>query len=156
MTLGAISQIFAVEGTDVILVDRPRLPNGADLIQSYMAGGTDYTVEVYDLSSATPTVDLFTVAEAGTSATTTTSNFPQGGATEPVVYTAVAAPTATYGGLWTQDATGYSSLFVILQSELSAAMEGGHIYLAEMRFTTTVYGPIYARWIIHCLPLLGA
>lgn len=142
-----------MEGTDPILVDRPKLPTGANLVSGDLTGSSDYTLTVYDISGATQATALLT--ETGTASGASTSNV----STEPVVATAVKALSSTYGGIWGElgrDDTGYTVLYRILQSDLSSTMEGGHSYWVELRLLTTLYGSIRRTWLIQCLPLLGA
>ena len=148
-----VATLAVFEGTDPVLVARPKLPTGASLVSADLTGSSDYTLTVYDLSSSTPTTALLT--ETGAGAGASTSNI----STEPVVATAVQALSSTYGGIWGElgrGATGYTVLYRILQSDLSATMEGGHQYAVELSLLTTVYGRIRRKWLIHCLPLLGA
>jgi len=148
-----VATLAVFEGTDPILVDRPKLPTGASLVAADLTGTADYTLAVYDLSSATPSTALLT--ETGVGAGASTSNL----STEPVVAAAVKAVSSTWGGVWGElgrDDTGYTVLYRILQSDLSATMEGGHLYQIELQLLTTLYGSIRRTWLIQCLPLLSA
>lgn len=148
-----VATLAVMEGTDPILVDRPKLPTGASLVSGDLTGASDYTLTVYDLSGQTVSTAL--VTETATASTASTSNI----STEPLVATAVKALSSTYGGIWGElgrDDTGYTVLYRILQSDLSSTMEGGHTYGVELSLLTTLYGRIRRTWLIQCLPLLGA
>lgn len=139
---------YFYEGQDIWLTAQVYSPLNALLTSSMVTGSDSVTINVYDLSSATPATAIAT-------GTVLLSN-------------ALLTPAQTTGVGWDWDSTGANFRVILYDHDLTHTngivvwpvasaprATGGHVYKVEATFPTTSYGLAALTWELSCKALLS-